>query len=61
MLNKQTSNLVLDLAIAGAPIPEGVVRACLYVSGDAPLHSFAELVEAEDFVHALTQEGLTKQ
>ena len=36
-MNKPDAYRILDLALSGAPLPQEVILAALYVTGDAPL------------------------
>ena len=55
-MNKPDAHRILDLALSGAPIPQEVITAALYVTGDAPLPAWKDWQDAEDFVVALLLE-----
>jgi len=55
-MNKPDAHHILDLALSGAPIPQEVITAALYVTGDAPLLLWKDWQDAEDFVVALLLE-----
>jgi len=52
-MNKPVANHILDLARSGAPIPQEVITAALYVTGDAPLPAWEDRQDAEEFAVAL--------
>ena len=52
-MNKPVANHILDLARSGAPLPQEVILAALYVTGDAPMPGWRGWLDAEDFVAAL--------
>ena len=52
-MNKPVANHILDLARSGAPIPQEVITAALYVTGDAPLLPWEDRQDAEEFAVAL--------
>ena len=52
-MNKPVANHILDLARSGAPLPQEVITAALYVTGDAPLPAWKDWRDAEEFAAAL--------
>lgn len=52
-MNKPVANHILDLARSGAPIPQEVITAALYVTGDAQMPEWQDWLDAEEFVAAL--------
>ena len=52
-MNKLVANHILDLARSGAPLPQGVILAALYATGDAPLPTWKDWKDAEEFAAAL--------
>jgi len=52
-MNKPVANHILDLARSGAPIPQEVITAALYVTGDAEMPGWQDWLDAEEFVAAL--------
>ena len=52
-MNKPVANHILDLARSGAPLPQGVILAALYATGDAPLPAWKDWKDAEEFAAAL--------
>ena len=57
-MDKQDAERLIQLAQAGAPVPEGVIGVALVKTGDSHLWSFKDLKDAEEFVDALRREGL---
>ena len=56
-MNKPLANHILDLARSGAPLPQEVITAALYVTGDAQMPGWQDWLDAEEFVVALLSEG----
>ena len=52
-MNKPVANHILDLARSGAPLPQEVITAALYVTGDAQMPGWRDWLDAEEFVAAL--------
>lgn len=52
-MNKPDAHRILDLALSGAPLPQEVILAALYVTGDAPLPAWKDWRDAEEFAAAL--------
>ena len=52
-MTKPDAHHILDLARSGAPIPQEVITAALYVTGDAQMPGWQDWLDAEEFVAAL--------
>ena len=52
-MNKPVANHILDLARSGAPLPQEVITAALYVTGDAQMPGWRDWLDAGEFVAAL--------
>lgn len=57
-MTREDAERLIQLAQAGAPVPEGVIGVALVKTGDSHLWSFKDLKDAEEFVDALRREGL---
>lgn len=57
-VTREDAERLIQLAQAGAPVPEGVIGVALVKTGDSHLWSFKDLKDAEEFVDALRREGL---
>jgi hypothetical protein len=57
-VTKDEALRLVELAQAGAPIPEGVMAVALVRTGDKQIWSFSAMQEADEFVDALRKEGL---
>lgn len=57
-MTKQEAHRLVELAQAGAPIPEGMMTVCLALAGEPVRWAWQDFVDANEFVDALRKEGL---